>query len=202
MATAKTTTRRRRSTKGVSGVPSVKQLTNFKGIQGDVTTVSLILLGMLGGKIVNDNVKGLISKMGGSATGEDGTTSGFGRLLGDSMAGKLAGGAVDTVKNIAPALLITLGGFALKKNSNNAMIKDAALGMMAYGGSSVLRDAFKFNLVGKLQGFGKKGMGSLYSYRDRPRMLHAAPAEPVNDAAPVRTMSGQPGFAGTRLRAV
>jgi hypothetical protein len=185
-ATRKRTTRRRTTTRrGVSGIPSVKQLTNFNGIQNDAIKVVSILAGMLVGKLANDNVKGLVSKV---APENGGPVEGF---LRGSNAGRLAGTAIDTVKSLAPALLLTMGGFALKKNVKNNVAKDMALGMMAYGGVSLANDAFKFNVINKLQGLGRPGgLKGLYPYVDRPRQSPAYSAPEVATPASAAPVNG------------
>lgn len=171
----------------------VKSLTNFKGMQGDAVKVASILAGMLVGKVANDNVKALIAK-----APTDGVTNGIGRVFGN--AGK---SVTDTLIGIAPAAVLTLGGFVLRRQMKHELVKDAALGMMGYGLASGVNSAFKFNVMGQLQGFGRAKLGSLYPYVDRPRKLNPTDARVTTQATPAaapQRMSG--GFSGTMKRAV
>jgi hypothetical protein len=178
------TTRSRRKT-GVSGT-SLKNFTNFNGIQGDAIKAISLVGGMVAGKFVKDNAVSLLNKTGNVGNGVNG-------LLGNSKAAQLAGTTVETLKKALPALLLTGGGFMLKKNMKNQVLKDMALGMMAYGGASMANDLFKFNIIGKLQGLnGGKSLKGLYAYRDRPRMLAPASTPQTAPAPPVASPVNRP----------
>jgi hypothetical protein len=180
------TTPRRSRSKSALGSMSVKSLTNFTGIQNDAITVVSLLAGMLAGKFINDNVK--------SAVG----VAGMGNF-GNSTIGRLAGDAVSSVKGAIPAALLLFGGFALRKNVKNSMLRDAGLGIMGYGAVSAANDLFKFNLVSRLQGFGRKGLGSsLYQYVDRPRVLE----QETQQQQPQQAYAGVQPVAGMKARAV